>query len=130
TWLRKPTKPGRTPMQTRTPTHYPFDVKMRAVNLLNDGWHPADTALGCGLASKMSVYSWAQRFRDKGQWALMSTKQRAEHARTPTTAAFETSLPDDPTQLKKQMAKLLVDKAVLKKELELIKKTPGTSQVS
>ncbi|MEX3504917.1 terminase gpP N-terminus-related DNA-binding protein [Corynebacterium sp. LK2510] len=103
---------------------------MRAVNLFNEGSHPADNALKCGLTSKMSVYSGAQRFRDEGQWGLMSKRQRAEHARTPTTAAFETSLPDDPAQLNKQMAKLLVDKAVLEKELELVKKTPGTPQVS
>ncbi|WP_414627382.1 terminase gpP N-terminus-related DNA-binding protein [Corynebacterium sp.] len=45
---------------------------MRAVNLFNEGWRPADNALECGLASIMSVYSWAQRFREEGQRGLSS----------------------------------------------------------
>lgn len=52
----------------------------------------------------------------------MSKKERAERARTPTRASFEKSLPDDPAELKKQMTQLLVEKAVLEKELELVKK--------
>ena len=70
----------------------------------------------------MSVYSWAQRHREEGQWGLMTRKEREEQLRTPTKAALEKSLPDDPAELKKQLAQLLVDKAILEKELDLVKK--------
>ncbi len=60
----------------------------------------------------------------------MSKKERAGHARIPTKAALEKSLPDNPTQLKQQMATLLVEKAVLEKELGIIKKTSASSPVS
>ena len=52
----------------------------------------------------------------------MCKKERIQRARTPTRASFEKFLPDDPAELKKQMAQLLVEKAVLEEELELIKK--------
>ena len=129
-WLREPTTPGRPRKQAKTLTCYPFEVKLRAVELFNAGWSPADIAQECGLRSKMSVYSWAQRHREEGQWGLMSKKEREERARIPTRAALEKSLPDDPSELKEQMAKLLVEKAVLEKELELVKKTSASSQVS
>lgn len=121
-WLREPTTPGRPRKQAKTLTRYPFEVKLRAVELFNAGWSPADIAQECGLRSKMSVYSWTQRHREEGQWGLMSKKEREERARIPTRAALEKSLPDDPSELKEQMAKLLVEKAVLEKELELVKK--------
>ncbi|ERA52022.1 transposase-like protein [Corynebacterium diphtheriae DSM 43988] len=108
-------------------TRYPFEVKLRAVELFNAGWRPADIAVECELRSKMSVYSWAQRHREEGKWGLMSKRERKEHTRMPTRAAFEKSLADDPAELKKQMAQLFVDKAVLEKELELVKKTSASS---
>ncbi|WP_231130259.1 terminase gpP N-terminus-related DNA-binding protein [Corynebacterium diphtheriae] len=54
----------------------------------------------CELRSKMSVYSWAQRHREEGKWGLMSKRERKEHTRMPTRAAFEKSLADDPAELK------------------------------
>lgn len=131
-WLREPAKLGRSRKQSKTLTRYPFEVKFRAVELFNAGWRPADIAVECELRSKMSVYSWAQRHREEGKWGLMSKRERKEHTRMPTRAAFEKSLTDDPAELKKQIAQLLVDKAVLEKELELVKKRrqrhPGSAQ--
>lgn len=121
-WLREPAKPGRPRKQSRTLSRYPFEVKLRAVELFHAGWRPADIAVECELRSKMSVYSWAQRHREEGEWGLMSKRERKEHTCMPTRAALEKSLADDPAELKKQMAQLLVDKAVLEKELELVKK--------
>ena len=129
-WLREPAKPGRPRKQSKTLTRYPFEVKLRAVELFNAGWRPADIAVECELRSKMSVYSWAQRHREEGKWGLMSKRERKEHTRMPTRAAFERSLADDLAELKKQMAQMLVDKAVLEKELELVKKTSASSRVS
>lgn len=128
-WLRQQNTPEHPRTQAKTLTYYPYEVKLRAVELFNNGWRPEDIAVECGLQSKMSVYSWAQRYREDGQWALMSKKERKERAGIPTRAAFEKSLPDDPVELKRQLAAALVDKAVLEQELELVKKdesvTPG-----
>ena len=55
-------------------TRYPFEVKLRAVELFNAGWSPADIAVECELRSTMSAYSWAQRHREEGEWGLMSKK--------------------------------------------------------
>lgn len=61
---------------------------------------PADIAEECELVSPMSVYSWAQRHREEGQWGMMTRKECEEELRTPTKAALEKSLPDDPAELK------------------------------
>ncbi|CAB0670121.1 IS3 family transposase [Corynebacterium diphtheriae] len=122
-WLREPKTPPQPRKQAKTLTHYPYEVKLRAVELFHNGWRPADIAQECCLHTHASVYAWAQRYRKEGQWGLMSKKERAGHGRIPTKAALEKSLPDNPTQLKQQMATLLVEKAVLEKELEIIKKT-------
>lgn len=121
-WLREPKTPPQPRKQAKTLTHCPYEVKLRAVELFHNGWRPADIAQECCLHTHASVYAWAQRYREEGQWGLMSKKERAGHGRIPTKAALEKSLPDNPTQLKQQMATLLVEKAVLEKELEIIKK--------
>lgn len=121
-WLRQPSKPSRPRKQARTLSRYSWQTKLRAVELFSNGWRPADIAQECGLVSKMSVYSWAQRHREEGSIGLMSKKEREEHLRIPTKAAFEKSLPDDPDELKKQLSQLMVEKAVLEKELDLVKK--------
>ena len=59
----------------------------------------------------------------------MSPAERRRERQLPTRRSLENSLPDDPRELKALAASLLVDKAVLEKELELVKKdesvTPG-----
>lgn len=128
-WLRQPSKPSRPRKQARTLSRYSWQTKLRAVELFSNGWRPADIAQECGLVSEMSVYSWAQRHREEGSIGLMSKKEREEHLRIPTKAAFEKSLPDDPDELKKQLSQLMVEKAVLEKELDLVKKTTASSPV-
>nr|WP_240394085.1 hypothetical protein [Corynebacterium lactis] len=44
------------------------------MELFNQGQRPEDIAQECGLVSKMSFYSWAQRYCDEGQWGLMNEK--------------------------------------------------------
>lgn len=105
--------------QAKTLTHYPYEVKLRAVELFHNGWRPADIAQECCLHTHASVYAWAQRYRKEGQWGLMSKKERAGHGRIPTKAALEKSLPDNPTQLKQQMATLLVEKPCWKRSWKL-----------
>ena len=85
-WLRQSGRSGCLRRKARRLTHYPWQTKLRTVELFNQGWRPQRIADECGLVSKMSVYSWAQSYRDGGQWALMSKKEREEHLRIPTRA--------------------------------------------
>ena len=103
-WLRERNTTKPKPFRHEKLTHYPF------------------VAEKFGLRSKMSVYSWAQTYRDKGEWALMTKRERAERAGFPTRASLEASFPDDVDELKRQLAKLTVEKALVDKELELVKK--------
>lgn len=121
-WLRD-SQPGRRPRkQTKRLRHYDLETKMRAVELYEAGHRVDDIALECGLQSKASVYAWAQKYRLEGRWALMSRKERKVERALPTRKSLEASLPDDPAQLRQLAAQLLLDKAVLESELELIKK--------
>ncbi|APT83755.1 transposase [Corynebacterium aquilae DSM 44791] len=53
----------------------------------------------------------------------MTKRERVEQTGFPTRASLEASLPDDVDELKRQLAQLTVEKALVDKELELIKKT-------
>lgn len=121
-WVREGVKPRRLRKQAKASARYSFEVKLEAVELFHAGWRPDEIVAQCGVRSRTNVYSWVRCHREEGEWGLMSKKERAQRARTPTRASFEKSLPDDPAELKKQMTQLLVEKAVLEKELELIKK--------
>lgn len=60
----------------------------------------------------------------------MSAKERKTERALPTRKSLEASLPDDPVRLRQMAAQLLVEKAVLESELDLIKKTSASSPVS
>ncbi|WP_197688286.1 terminase gpP N-terminus-related DNA-binding protein, partial [Corynebacterium belfantii] len=62
-WLREPKTPPQPRKQAKTLTHYPYEVKLRAVELFHNGWRPADIAQECCLHTHASVYAWAQRYR-------------------------------------------------------------------
>lgn len=107
---------------------YLFTTKRKAVELFNSGMSPDAAVAELSLNSKMSVYAWAQRFREEGKWGLISATEGKQSASIVTHKALEKSLPDDATQLKKLPARLSAEKAVLEKELEEIKKTTALTQ--
>lgn len=121
-WIREAGKPVLKPKRAERLTHYPFKTKLSAVEMFNEGARPRQIASQLGLRSPMSVYSWVGRYRQEGEWGLMSRKERAQAAKLPTVKSLEASLPDDPQELKRLAAKLIVEKAVIDQELELIKK--------
>ena len=121
-WIRQRSEPPSSPIRRTTLKRYPFTTKLKAVELFNSGMSPDAVAAELSLNSKMSVYAWAQRFREEGKWGLMSATERKQSAGIVTHNALEKSLPDDARQLKKLAARLSAEKAVLEKELEEIKK--------
>lgn len=121
-WIRERSEPPAAPIRRTSLKRYPFATKLKAVELFVSGMSPDAVAAELSLNSKMSVYAWAQRFREEGKWGLMSATERKQSAGIVTYKAFEKSLPDDATELKKLAARLSVEKAVLEKELEEIKK--------
>lgn len=121
-WIRQQGQRPKKPFRHTRLKHYPFETKLQAVKLFDEGHSPAAIAEQLQLNSKMSVYSWHQRYREQGQWGLMSSKERKKKAGFTTKAQLEASMPDDITELKKLAARLTVEKAVLAQELEEIKK--------
>ncbi|WGD37588.1 hypothetical protein [Lysinibacter sp. HNR] len=55
----------------------------------------------------------------------MSRREQKQADGLPTRASLERSLPDDITELRRLTAELLVEKAVLERELGLVKKDEG-----
>jgi len=74
----------------------------------------------------MSVYSWAQAYRELSEWGLMSNEERRTERKIPTKKSLKASLPDDAKELKELAAQLMVEKAVMAEELILIKKTTAS----
>lgn len=118
-------------IQQRKPKHthllegnrrYPWQLKLQAVELFEAGYRPKEIQERLDLTTFAIVYDWARRFRESGEWGLMSKRERDQHRDLPTQAALEASLPNDPEKLRKLAAQLLVDKAVLEQELSLVKK--------
>lgn len=127
-WIRQRSEPPSPPIRRTTLKRYPLTTKLKAVELFNSGMSPDAVAVKLSLNSKMSVYAWAQRFREEGKWGLMSATERKQSAGIVTHKALESSLPDDAIELKKLAARLSAEKAVLEKELEEIKKTTASTQ--
>jgi transposase-like protein len=126
-WLRGPLNSGGKPRkQARSLKQYPWTLKLEAVNLFRSGLRPQEVADKLDLHSKMNVYSWAQAYREFGEWGLMSKSERRTERSFPTRKSLRSSLPDDPEELKRIAAKLMVEKAVMAEELELIKKTSAS----
>ena len=127
-WIRQRFEPPSSPIRRTTLKRYPFATKLKGVELFNSGMSPDTVAAELSLNSKMSVYAWAQRFREEGKGGLMSATELKQSARIVTHKALEKSLPGDASQLKKLAARLSAEKAVLEKELEEIKKTTASTQ--
>lgn len=114
---RKPTQGTRVKRQR---SYYPVSLKERAVKMLSAGTRPAEIAEVLDLTTAQSVYAWATQYRRFGTEGLMTRKEKK--ARRPSRAALESSLPDDPAELRRVAAELMVEKAYLQAELDLAKK--------
>ena len=94
-WIRERDEPPAAPIRRTTLKRYPLATKLKAVELFTAGMSPDAIASELSLNSKMSVYAWAQRFREEGKWGLMSATERKRSAGIVTRKTFEKSLPDD-----------------------------------
>ena len=118
-WLRYGTdrrKPKYTHLLAGNP-RYAWQLKLQAVELFQQGYRPKEIQELLDLITFAVVYAWARRFRESGEWGLMTKRERDQHREVPTRTALEASLPDDPDTLRELAAQALVDKAVLEQEL-------------
>ena len=79
-WIRERDEPPAAPIRRTTLKRYPLATKLKAVELFTAGMSPDAIASELSLNSKMSVYAWAQRFREEGKWGLMSATERKRSA--------------------------------------------------
>ena len=90
-WIRQRSEPPSPPIRRTTLKRYPLTTKLKAVELFNSGMSPDAVAAELSLNSKMSVYAWAQRFREEGKWGLMSANSQLASSRIkPWKAHFQT----------------------------------------
>lgn len=124
-WVRN-TKPGGNPRATpRPPRHYSWKFKLAAVQRVLAGEDVKHVAEERFMNTHVTLYSWVQLWREHGDYGLMNKREKAQADGFPTRASLERTLPDDPNELKRIAADLMVEKAVLQRELELVKKDEG-----
>lgn len=126
-WVRG-TRPG--PKQLvapRPPRHYSWEFKAAAVQRVLAGEDVRRVGAELHMTTHVVLYKWVQIWREHGNRGLMSKREKAKADGFPTRASIERSLPDDPTELKRIAAGLMVEKAVLEQELDLVKKTRASS---
>lgn len=109
-WIRQRSKQPFSPTRRTTLKRYPFTTKLKAVKLFNSGMSPDVVAAELSRNSKMSVYTRIQRFREEGNWGLMSATKGKNLVGVVTRKASEKSLPDDATQRKKLAAGLSAER--------------------
>lgn len=105
-WIRYGTarrKPKRTHLLEGN-RRYSWQLKLEAVELFQAGYRPKEIKARLDLTTFAIVYAWARRFRESGEWGLMTKRERDQHREVPTRAALEASLPDDPDKLRKLAA--------------------------
>ncbi len=127
-WIRNPkkyTSKIKSKQAIKGPKHYSYEIKKKAVSLVLDGYDIHKVAEKHNITSYAVIYEWIKIYRIGGEFALMSKKEKASYLGHKTRAQLEASLPDDPAELKRMLADSIVDVAILKKQLELAKKSPG-----
>lgn len=128
-WVKESKRDGiRKKRPARKPTrHYGFKFKEAAVIRVLDDQDARIVAAELRLNHVALLYKWIAHWNKDGQWELMTSREKRTQGLA-TRAQLEKSLPDDPAELRELAASLLVDKAVLERELELVKKTRASSQ--
>ena len=100
-WLRQLLELGPKPRKlAKTLRSYPWKLKLEAVMLYRNGLRPQEIGDKLNLHTKMTVYSWAQAYRELDKWGLMSNQERRTERSFPTKKSLEASLPDGPAELK------------------------------
>lgn len=108
----------------KPPRHYGFEFKEAAVARVIGGEDVRVVVTELRLNHAELLYKWVALWNKDGQWGLMTKREKRAQGLA-TRAQLEKSLPEDPDELRDLAARLLVDKAVLERELELVKKDEG-----
>ena len=127
-WVRDP-NPKPKPARPANPTkRYSWDLKKLAVIRVIGGHDIRSVADELGITNYANIYGWIRRWRTEGDAGLMSKRERIEAGTYKTKAQLEAALPDDPEELRRLAAKLMVENAVLEQELELAKNLRAASR--
>ena len=114
--------------RNHSPVHYSWVLKRKAVDMMLEGNSIQEIAYTLGIYCEQLIYKWVRIWRQYGDRGLMSKAERGELKPHITKKQFMDSLPEDYEELKELAARLLVEKAVLEKEVELSKKNGASSQ--
>lgn len=124
-WVRDP-EPKKKPKRPEAPAkRYGWKLKALAVERVSSGENIREVASELGVTNYATIYEWLRKWRSEGSVGLMSKKEKIEEGVFRTRVQMESSLPNDAVELKKIAARLMAEKAVLERELELAKKSPG-----
>lgn len=128
-WVRGTCRGPKQSVTPRPPRHYSWEFKAAAVQRVLAGEDVRTVGADLRMTTHVVLYKWVQIWREHGNRGLMSKREKAKADGFPTRASIERSLPDDPAELKRLAAGLMVEKAVLEQELDLVKKkTRASSQ--
>lgn len=109
----------------RPPRHYSWEFKAQVVTRVLSGELVKDVAADLRMPTHVQIYKWVQKWRAHGERGVMTKTEKAKADNFPTRASLERDLPDDIDELKRLAADLMVQRAVLERELELVKKDVG-----
>ena len=124
-WVRGSKQGRKKPIARAAYRSYSVAVKLEAVNRMLAGDRVVDIAADLDVVNHMLLYKWMHLWHLDGEEGLMARSERKRREGHKTRAQLESSLPDDPVELRRLAARLLVDKAVLEQELDLVKKDEG-----
>lgn len=124
-WVRNPGPKPKPKQPTQPAKRYSWELKSLAVSKVLGGADIKLVAEELGVTNYATIYEWVRKWRTEGDMGLMSKREQLEAGVYKTRAQLEAALPDDVGELKKLAASLMAEKAVLERELELAKKSPG-----
>nr|WP_269212831.1 IS3 family transposase [Schaalia sp. lx-100] len=123
-WVKEYGLGRRRPKRRKPPRRYSWELKLEAVERMESGECVDDIARDLRIDVPPLLYQWARNWAKEGRWGLMTRQERKRAFAT--RGQLEGSLPDDPEELRALAARLLVEKAVLEKEIEFLGKDPGS----
>ena len=124
-WVRGTKRAAKKKAVPRPPGPYSWEFKVAAVQRVLAGEKIREVGEDLRMTMHVLLCEWIQRWREGGDRALMSKNEKREADGFATRAQLEASLPENESDLCKLTAQLLVDKAVLERESELVRKGGG-----
>ncbi|WP_164470998.1 IS3 family transposase [Gordonibacter sp. Marseille-P4307] len=124
-WVRNPGPKPKPESPGKPAKRYGWELKKLAVEEVANGQDIRSVADQLGVVNYATVHEWIRKWRTEGDVGLMGKREQIEAGAYKTRAQLEAALPDGVDELKRLAARLTTEKAVLERELELAKKSPG-----